>query len=70
MTDTRYIEDLRRRYHAGAKLTFVNFRGYQPGKHGVTASCFSGQRYPTAEHYLMAEKARLFGGAPRPTSTP
>ncbi|GEM_PF-3035057 len=71
MTDTRYIEDLRRRYNAGAKLKFVNFWGHQPGKHGITASCFSqwygapfeieGQRYPTAEHHMMAEKARLFG---------
>jgi len=71
MTDTRYIEDLRRRYNAGAKLKFVNFWGHQPAKHGITASCFSqwygapfeieGQRYPTAEHYMMAEKARLFG---------
>lgn len=71
MTDTRYIEDLRRRYNSGAKLKFVHFWGHQPGRHGVTSSCFSqwygspfeieGQRYPTAEHYMMAEKARLFG---------
>lgn len=32
MTDTRYIEDLRRRYNAGAKLKFVNFWGHQAGK--------------------------------------
>ncbi|MNT06649.1 Swarming motility protein YbiA [compost metagenome] len=71
MTDTRYIADLRRRYNTGAKLKFIYFWGHQSGRHGVTASCFSqwygapfvieGQRYPTAEHYMMAEKARLFG---------
>ena len=52
-------------------MEFTFFWGHQPGKKGVTASCFSqwyiaelivdGQRYPTAEHYMMAEKAALFG---------
>ncbi len=71
MTDTQFLADLRRRYNTGAKLKYLYFWGHQPGKHGVTASCFSqwygapfevdGQRYPTAEHFMMAEKARLFG---------
>ena len=71
MTDTHFLADLCRRYNSGSKLKYVYFWGHQPGKHGVTASCFSqwysapfevqGQRYPTAEHFMMAEKARLFG---------
>ncbi|TGT18424.1 NADAR family protein, partial [Mesorhizobium sp. M4B.F.Ca.ET.172.01.1.1] len=46
--------------------------GHQPSKDGsTTASCFSqwwpapfigaGSRYATAEHWMMASKARLFG---------
>ncbi|MFJ1302815.1 NADAR family protein [Pseudomonadota bacterium AL_CKDN230030165-1A_HGKHYDSX7] len=71
MTDTQHLKDLRQRFNAGAKLKFVYFWGHQPSRSGVTASCFSqwfgapfvvdGQRYPTAEHFMMAEKARLFG---------
>ena len=48
------------------------FWGHQPSKDGsITASCFSqwwpapftvaGSRYATAEHWMMASKARLFG---------
>ncbi len=50
------------------------FWGHRPAKNGaVTKSCFSqwfeagfvidGTRYPTAEHFMMAGKARLFGDA-------
>ncbi|MGW8394908.1 NADAR family protein [Pseudoduganella sp. HUAS MS19] len=50
----------------------VLFWGHRPSKNGVvTKTCFSqwfeagfvidGTRYPTAEHFMMAEKARLFG---------
>lgn len=50
----------------------VLFWGHQPSRNGaITRTCFSqwfeaafeidGIRYPTAEHYMMAEKARLFG---------
>lgn len=69
--DAQLLEDLRSRFNAGEKLKFVFFWGHQPSKDGVTASCFSqwygapfvveGQRYPTAEHFMMAEKAALFG---------
>lgn len=49
----------------------VLFWGHRPAKDGsLTKSCFSqwfesdfqvdGIRYPTAEHFMMAEKARLF----------
>lgn len=71
MTDTQFLEDLRGRFNAGHKLKYVFFWGHQPGKNGVTTSCFSqwygapfivdGQCYPTAEHFMMAEKAALFG---------
>lgn len=69
--DTQLLDDLRTRFNAGEKLKYVCFWGHQPGKQGVSASCFSqwyeapfvldGQRYATAEHYMMAEKAALFG---------
>ena len=71
MNDTQLLEQLRTRFNSGEKLKYIFFWGHQPGKNGVTASCFSqwyeapftvdGQRYPTAEHFMMAEKARLFG---------
>lgn len=54
------------------RLKYIFFWGHQPRKDGrIGESCFSqwwvasfevdGLRYPTAEHYMMAEKARLFG---------
>ncbi|MER8522696.1 NADAR family protein [Mesorhizobium sp. M0184] len=59
-------------FQAKAHLQFMFFWGHQPAKDGrITSSCFSqwwpaffevgGARYPTAEHWMMAEKARLFG---------
>ncbi len=70
MLDTQIVEDLKSRFNSGEKLKYVFFWGHQPGKNGVTATCFSqwyeaaftvdGQRYLTAEHFMMAEKARLF----------
>ncbi|MFS2035384.1 NADAR family protein [Polaromonas sp. CT11-55] len=69
--DSQLVENLRSRFNGGERLKFVFFWGHQPSKHGVTASCFSqwygapfvvdGQLYPTAEHFMMAEKALLFG---------
>jgi ribA/ribD-fused uncharacterized protein len=71
MSDAQFLEHLRSRFNAGAKLDYVFFWGHQRPRSGVTASCFSqwygapfvvdGQRYPTAEHFMMAEKAALFG---------
>jgi ribA/ribD-fused uncharacterized protein len=73
MTDAQLVEDLRARFNAGETLEYLFFWGHQPSKRGVTASCFSqwyaagfevdGQHYPTAEHFMMAEKAALFGDA-------
>jgi ribA/ribD-fused uncharacterized protein len=56
----------------GTKPKWLLFWGHQPAKDGsITKSCFSqwwpspfevqGETYPTAEHFMMAEKARLFG---------
>ncbi len=71
MDDRRFLDDLRSRFNHGEKLKYVFFWGHQSSKTGVTASCFSqwyaapftvdGNRYPTAEHFMMAEKANLFG---------
>ena len=64
-------EDLIDRLNCGDKLKYLFFWGHQPKYHGsIDKSCFSqwyyaefeldGVQYPTAEHYMMAEKARLF----------
>lgn len=67
--DRSQLEDA---FRAKSRLKFLLFWGHQVSKDGsVTASCFSqwwparftvaGRSYPTAEHWMMAEKARLFG---------
>jgi len=67
----RDVEALRRAVSAGAKAKFVFFWGHKRPRDGsVSSSCFSqwyaspflsgDVRYPTAEHFMMAEKARLF----------
>ncbi|MGE8437693.1 MAG: NADAR family protein [Pseudomonas palmensis] len=71
MNDSQMLEDLVSRYLAGERPEFVFFWGHQVSRKGVTASCFSqwyvapfevdGQSYQSAEHYMMAEKAALFG---------
>lgn len=75
MTDIlnlRSIEDLRHALEAGATPKYVLFWGHQPNADGsIGKGCFSqwfeasfevdGQTYLTAEHFMMAEKARLFG---------
>lgn len=74
MTDTlnlRSVEDLLRALEAGATPKYVLFWGHQPNADGsIGKGCFSqwfeasfqvdGQTYLTAEHFMMAEKARLF----------
>ena len=54
----------------GHRASFIFFWGHQKPKTGVNKSCFSqwfesgftdnGLLYRTAEHFMMAEKARLF----------
>lgn len=66
------LEILRKRYANGERFDFLYFWGHQPSKTGqVTKSCLSqwfeasftidGILYQTAEHWMMAGKARLFG---------
>lgn len=63
--------NLQEQFYRKANIKFLFFWGHQPSKDGsVTKSCFSqwwpsvfnvdGIAYKTAEHYMMAEKARLF----------
>jgi ribA/ribD-fused uncharacterized protein len=65
------VDTLRARWAAGERPAFVFFWGHQPRADGtVGASCMSqwyeasfsldGETYATAEHWMMAEKARLF----------
>ena len=71
MNDAQCADALRLRFNAGEKLKYLFFWGHQTGKSGVTAACLSqwheapfvvdGTRYPTAEHFMMARKADLFG---------
>lgn len=60
------------RFEEGDNPDFLFFWGHQPSKDGsTTKSCFSqwwqapfmvdGTSYPTAEHWMMASKAKLFG---------
>lgn len=59
------------RYGSGEKIKYIFFWGHQPKKDGsIYESCFSqwwessfevdGMTYKTAEHWMMAQKARLF----------
>lgn len=68
----RDVDSLCRCCDAGEKVTFLFFWGHRPSHDGrVTKSCLSqwfeapfadgDGHYPTAEHYMMAAKARLFG---------
>ena len=64
--------ELRQRCSKGEQFRYLFFWGHQPSKNGtITQSCLSqwyatsfeidGVEYPTAEHWMMASKARLFG---------
>lgn len=70
--DSGRIDALLQRQQRGERPKYLFFWGHQPPKDGgVSASCLSqwwpssfevdGVSYPTAEHYMMSEKARLFG---------
>ncbi|MFJ9348671.1 NADAR family protein [Streptomyces sp. NPDC101237] len=67
-------EALIRAIRAGAGITYLHFWGHRPRHDGqLSASCLSqwwpspfvvdGVEYATAEHWMMAGKARLFGDA-------
>ena len=63
-------DELRARWQNGERFTFLFFYGHKPPESGIDDSCFSQWFarpfvideivYPTAEHWMMAEKARLF----------
>lgn len=64
-------KNLEKIYQSGKKTKFLFFWGHQKNSNEeITSSCFSqwwnqkfiidGISYPTAEHWMMAEKARLF----------
>jgi len=65
------LTELRRRCSAGEPFRYLFFWGHQPANDGsITQSCLSQWyaapftiaevAYPTAEHWMMASKARLF----------
>jgi len=65
------LESLTREVRAGARVKYLHFWGHRPRPDGrVGASCLSqwwpapfsvaGVEYATAEHWMMAAKARLF----------
>ena len=66
------LNELRAAARAGAELRYLPFWGHTPKRPGVVDKAVlsqwypapftvAGVRYPTAEHYMMAAKARLFG---------
>ncbi|MER7520199.1 NADAR family protein [Streptomyces sp. NPDC126499] len=68
------LDTLKHQVRTGAKIKWLHFWGHRPRPDGqLSASCLSqwwpspfavdGVRYATAEHWMMAEKARLFGDA-------
>jgi ribA/ribD-fused uncharacterized protein len=72
--DCRTVDELIRVVSRGRKAKFLFFWSHRaPSKGIISSHCLSqwypapfsinGVRYPTAEHYMMAEKARLFGDA-------
>ena len=65
------LRELQRRVRMGEVFSYIFFWGHQVPRDGrISASCMSqwypesfvidGIRYPTAEHWMMASKARLF----------
>lgn len=71
MTHSIYnLNDLQQAIQAGQQFKYLCFWGHSQSGEQVDKSCFSqwfpagfeldGVHYATAEHYMMAEKARLF----------
>ncbi|QIG04253.1 NADAR family protein [Proteus sp. ZN5] len=64
------LEQLKKEFRTGKKIKFVYFWGHKSKGNDIAKSCFSQWypapftldevRYASAEHYMMAEKARLF----------
>jgi len=64
--------ELREQYRSGKRYKYIYFWGTQKQPSSIITKCCFSQWYPsrfeidniyyaTAEHYMMAEKARLFG---------
>jgi ribA/ribD-fused uncharacterized protein len=72
-TTPRSTKDLPAYFAQGHRPEYLLFWGHQAPKTGVNKSCFSqwfeagftvdGTKYRTAEHFMMAGKARLFDDA-------
>lgn len=70
MSDAQWLEDLQQRISGGEDLRYLLFWGHRASAR-ITATCLSqwfeagftleDNDYRTAEHWMMAEKARLFG---------
>jgi ribA/ribD-fused uncharacterized protein len=67
----RSVDELRLLIEAGAAVKYLHFWGHQPESDGTAGKGslsqwfvapfeVAGERYATAEHWMMAEKARLF----------
>ncbi|MDR7383654.1 NADAR family protein [Promicromonospora iranensis] len=67
----RSVDELRLLIEAGAAVKYLHFWGHQPETDGTAGKGslsqwfvapfeVAGERYATAEHWMMAEKARLF----------
>jgi ribA/ribD-fused uncharacterized protein len=74
MTRIDSWDALKREVHSGARVKYLHFWGHRPRPDGrIGPSCLSqwwpspftvdGVEYATAEHWMMASKARLFGDA-------
>ncbi|MFE4861885.1 NADAR family protein [Streptomyces sp. NPDC056670] len=70
--DRAPLDELIAQVNEGERIKFLHFWGHRPQRDGsLGPSCFSqwwpspftvdGVRYATAEHWMMASKARLFG---------
>lgn len=65
------ITELKQKYEKGERLKYIFFWGATSSKNGITKTCLSqwydssftvdGVEYKTAEQYMMAQKALLFG---------
>lgn len=70
MRDDHFLTELQTRFNSGEKFKFIYFWGHRSPHGQITAACFSQwfsspfvvnkEHFPTAEHFMMAEKARLF----------
>ncbi len=72
MSDSDWVLLLRERFNAGQRMKFILFWGHRPRTENIVdEACFSQwfaspftvekTKYSTAEHYMMAAKAKLFG---------